>query len=252
MFGFSCRLIVCSWLIISAVATAQDGRPEVVLIRGGAGYWPGVSALSQELSDHGFSPRVIMGVTHSIHARSIADQYLAGQRSGPVTIIGYSSGADYACRMSRLLGERGVPVSTLVLIESTLGTAVPNNVDYCVNIYESRPATDWIPAFRGVPVQATNSQTNLLNLDSRANGDLQWMTEYNHFTVVSNSQSHVMLRNLLQLRQSQQSQPASSESLLPPPPAPESVVPQTALSTSYQTAPKGRLRTLFHPSQTAY
>jgi hypothetical protein len=255
MFRFSCPLIVCCWLIISSVGIAQDGRPEVVLIRGGAGYWPGVSALSQELSDHGFSPRVIMGLTHSIHARSIADQYFAGQRSGPITIIGYSSGADYACRMSRLLGERGVPVSTLVLIESTLGTTVPNNVDYCVNIYESRPATDWIPAFRGVPVQATNSQTNLLNLDSRANGDLQWMTQYNHFTVVSNSQSHVMLRNLLQIRESQQTQPvqpAPSESLLPPPPAPEAVAPQTELPTSYQPAPRSRLRTLFRPSRTAY
>lgn len=209
MFRLS-YLPVCifGWLIVSAIATAQEARPDVVLIRGGAGYWPGVSSLAQELADHGFSPRVIMGASHSIYARSIADHFHAGQRSGPVTIIGYSSGADYACRMSRLLGERNVPVSTLVLIESTLGTPVPENVDYCINLYESRPATDWIPAFRGVPVQAANPQTNLVNLDSRSNGELQWLTEYNHFTVVSNSQSHVMLRNLLLLRQSQQAQVA--------------------------------------------
>ncbi|HEY4260203.1 MAG TPA: hypothetical protein VGM98_08585 [Schlesneria sp.] len=261
MFRFSCPLLVFCWLIVGAIGSGQDGRPEVVLVRGGAGYWPGVSALSQELSDHGFSPRVIMGATHSIHARLIADQFHAGRRSGPVTIIGYSSGADYACRMSRLLGERNVPVSTLVLIESTLGTAVPNNVDYCINIYESRPNTDWIPAFRGVPVQAIGSQTNLLNLDSRSEGDLQWLTEYNHFTVVSNSQSHVMLRNLLVLRQSQQSQtapPAPGDGLVPssPPasPAPEqlSVMPQSALPAGYQATPKFRLRTLLLPSRTAY
>lgn len=247
-------LITFCIMVAGAIASAQDARPEVLLIRGGAGYWPGVYGLAQELSDHGFAPQVIMGVTHSIHARSIADQYHSGQRSGPITIIGYSSGADYACRMSRLLGERGVPVSTLVLIESTLGTPVPENVDFCVNLYESRPATDWIPAFRGVPVQANSPQTNLLNLDSRSNGDLQWLTEYNHFTVVSNAQSHVMLRNLLLQRQSLQTQPAPAAfgpELVPPSPGQQSAVPPTVQPVSLPTAPRSGLRTLLRPFRSA-
>lgn len=254
MFRFAIpRLFAFCVVIAGAIANAQDARPEVLLIRGGAGYWPGVTGLAQELSDHGFAPQIIMGMTHSLHARSVADQYHAGRRSGPITIVGYSSGADYACRMSRLLGERGVPVSTLVLIESTLGTPVPENVDYCVNIYESRPATDWIPAFRGIPVQANSPQTNLYNLDSRSNGELQWLTNYNHFTVVSNAESHVMLRNLLLQRQAlQTSQPSvgTDPELVPPPPVQASAMPEVLRPVSLPATPKSGIRTLLRPLRT--
>lgn len=201
--------------MLLSVATAQDERPEVILIRGGAGYWPRVTAFSQELSDHGFSSRSIIGAAYALHAPRIANEFHSGKRNGPVTIIGYSSGADYACRLCSSLESRGVPVATLVLIESTLGTDVPANVDMCVNLYESRPATDWIPAFRGIPVQAVGSRTQLINLDTGSNDELKWMTAYNHFTVASHSDTHVMLRNLLLLRQSQYLQQPQSMTVPP-------------------------------------
>ncbi|MBS0201555.1 MAG: hypothetical protein JSS49_01560 [Planctomycetes bacterium] len=213
------RLLVwgITWLVLLSAASAQDQPPEVILIRGGAGYWPRVTAFTQELSDHGFSSRSIFGAAYALHAPRIANEYHSGQRNGPVTIIGYSSGADYACRLCGSLESRGVPVATLVLIESTLGTDVPANVDLCVNLYESRPATDWIPAFRGIPVQAVGQDTQLINLDTRSNDDLKWMTAYNHFTVASHTDTHVMLRNLLLLRQSQYLQQSQTATVPIPP-----------------------------------
>ncbi len=205
-----------------SVATAQDHRPEVVLIRGGVGYWPGVTAFAKDLSDHGFTPKVILGELYAGYTPRIAAEYHSGMRNGPITIVGYSSGADYACRMSASLQARGVPVATLVLIESTLGTDVPGNVDLCVNMYESRPATDWIPAFRGVPVQAVSPRTELMNLDTNAENDLKWLTAYNHFTVASHTDTHAMLRNLLLLRQSQyQEQQSHAASVRQPLPRPQ-------------------------------
>ena len=196
---------------------SQDHPPEVLLIRGGAGYWPGVSRLANELSDHGFAPKIVMGAFSTVQAPRIAADYYSGGRCTPVTIVGYSSGADYACKLCQGLEARGVPVATLVLIESTLGTEVPGNVELCINMYESRPATDWIPAFRGIAVRAASPQTSLVNLDANKTPDLQWLKEYNHFTVASNSESRVMIRNLLLLRQNQFTEQQARSTGLPVP-----------------------------------
>jgi hypothetical protein len=196
-------LVFCALVALASVGTAQELRPEVILIRGGAGYWPGVSRLSRDLTEHGFAPRAIVGAAYALHVPRIAENYRSGNIGGPVTIVGYSSGADYACALCASLQKRGVPVATVVLMESTLGTPVPANVEFCVNIYESRPSTDWIPAFRGVPVEAVSPQTQLMNLDSNSESELNWLTDYNHFTVASHTDTHVMLRNLLLQRQKQ-------------------------------------------------
>lgn len=201
------------WMIAVSTCQAQTGRPEVLLLRGGAGYWPGVRAIANDLADHGFDSKITLGSLYALQAAEIAADYRAGRRGGPVTIVGYSSGADFACKLCGNLEARGIPVATLVLMESTLGTPVPANVEMCVNLYESRPATDWIPAFRGIPVEALGSNTELMNLDVKSTDQLQWLTSYNHFTIASNAEMRVLLRNLLVLRQSQfveqHSQPVS-------------------------------------------
>ncbi len=56
-------------------------------------------------------------------------------------IVGYSSGADYACLLAKRLNNHGIRVETMILVESTLGFAVPENVDYAVNYYESAGST---------------------------------------------------------------------------------------------------------------
>jgi len=211
-------LLICALVALSSAGTAQELRPEVILIRGGAGYWPGVSRLSRDLAEHGFAPRAIVGASYALHVPRIAENQRNGNTGGPVTIVGYSSGADYACALCSSLQKRGIPVATVVLMESTLGTPVPANVEFCVNIYESRPSTDWIPAFRGIPVEAVSPQTQLMNLDSNSESELNWLTDYNHFTVASHTDTHVMIRNLLLQRQKQFIQEhTAATSVLPAP-----------------------------------
>lgn len=213
------RILILATLIWSAAVSAgsaQTDRPEVVLLRGGAGYWPGVSALAHDLESQGFSTRVSFGYMYSHVADEITTDYQSGNCSGPLTIVGYSSGADLACKLCQTLQSRGIPVYTLVLLESTLGTPVPGNVELCINMYESRPHTDWLPVFRGIPVVGLNPETQVLNLDVRYNEDLQWLTQYNHFTIASGSEMRVTLRNLLVLRRSQYQQQLQPQQVNPP------------------------------------
>jgi hypothetical protein len=174
-------------------------RPEVFLLRGGAGYWPKVSQFEEVLRTRGFEPRTIYHWEHRGLADEIASAYRAGELAGPVTIVGYSSGADAACWMSERLNKAGVPVTNLILIESTFGIDVPTNVSFCYNIYQSRWA-DAVPAFRGIAVNAQNPNTQLFNVDVRYHPELAVFAERGHFTMASASPMHNYLSDLLAQR----------------------------------------------------
>jgi pimeloyl-ACP methyl ester carboxylesterase len=114
------------------------GRQDVILIRGGAGYWPGARAMSDHFSELGYKPSLIYGWEFARVADEIAVATSEGRMAGGIVIVGYSSGADIACALASRLGKEGIRVQTMVLIESTFGLSVPANVDYCVNYYASR------------------------------------------------------------------------------------------------------------------
>ncbi|HEY3965316.1 MAG TPA: hypothetical protein VGM05_12245 [Planctomycetaceae bacterium] len=185
-------------------------RPEVFLLRGGAGYWPRVASFEETLRSSGLEPKTIYHWQHRGLADEIASAYQAGELAGPITIIGYSSGADAACWMSERLNKAGVPVTTLILIESTFGISVPSNVSYCFNIYESRGWTDKIPAFRGIPVEAKNPNTQLFNTNVTYHPELAGLQERNHFTMAVTRQMHTMLTNII-IERNQQLQAAVPE-----------------------------------------
>lgn len=178
-------------------------RPEVFLLRGGAGYWPKVAEFEAALEARGFAPKTIYHWQHRGLADEITSAYKAGELAGPVTIVGYSSGADAACWMSERLNKSGVPVTNLILIESTFGIAVPTNVSYCVNIYQSRGWTDKIPAFRGIPVAKYNPNTELHNINVKYHPDLAVLAERNHFTMGVASEMHTYLGDILVQRNPQ-------------------------------------------------
>jgi hypothetical protein len=183
-------------------------RPEVFLLRGGAGYWPRVGNFEETLRSRGFEPKTIYHWQFRGLADEIATAYHAGELAGPVTIVGYSSGADAGCWMCERLNKANVPVTTLVLIESTFGISVPSNVNYCFNIYESRGWTDKIPAFRGIPVETRGQYTHLDNVDVKYHSELGGLSDLNHFTMGVNSRMHTMLADLLVQRNQQLQQPA--------------------------------------------
>lgn len=158
------------------------GKQDVIVIRGGAGYWPGAQAMADQFTNMGYASTVIFGVESVAVADEIADAINHGRMNRGIVIVGYSSGADYACIMARRLEAHGIRVPTMVLVESTLGTVVPANVDYCVNFYENR-RWDRIPMFRGVPLQVASSQTVLYNINVKSTPQYVYLSTQNHFTI---------------------------------------------------------------------
>lgn len=213
--GFWLALVVRSAFLAAAVtvlamperANARDGighgsccgRQDVILIRGGAGYWPGIGELAARLERSGFAPTIVQCWEHRAVADEIAAAVRQGRMPGGVVIVGYSSGADAACHMARRLKSHGVRVDTLVLIESTLGTEVPSNVRYCINYYESR-ALDVIPVFRGVPVARAGRGTQIVNVNVGRHPGLESLAALNHFTVPNSPQLHSMVVSIAQSR----------------------------------------------------
>jgi hypothetical protein len=202
-------------------------RPEVFLLRGGAGYFPRASHFEDALRARGFQPRTIPHWGHRRVADDIASAYFAGELAGPVTIIGYSSGADAACWMCSRLNKAGVPVTNLVLIESTIGVAVPANVSFCYNIYESRWA-DAVPAFRGIAVAAKDPHTELLNVDVNRHPELAPLAERNHFTIASSRAMHSHISELLAQRTFRPSPALENESSVSGPGTPPVLEPGLA------------------------
>ena len=160
---------------------------KVIVFRGLAGYWPGAVHLKRRLRRLGFdSTTVVM----SWEECAIADALIANAECGvpqePIVIVGYSLGASKAIELCRKLDEAGVPVASLVLIECSFYEAIPPNVARCLNIYESRPLTDWIPVCRGVPLRRESCGTDLENLEVCDDDELAWAhLTHNHFTIAT-------------------------------------------------------------------
>ena len=181
-------LILCLGGVTEAFAQRQVGhsqccgRQDVILIRGGAGYWPGAQAMADYLASLGYKPTIIQHWEAGAVADEITLASREGRMAGGVVIVGYSTGADTACVLARRLGENGIRVQTMVLIESTFGFSVPANVDYCVNYYASR-RFDLIPVFRGVAIDVESNATTLYNIDVKQHPEYAYLAERNHFTM---------------------------------------------------------------------
>ena len=176
------------------------GRQDVILIRGGAGYWPGAQDMADHFQQLGYMPTVIFGIEYAIVADEIAEAVAEGRMAGGVVIVGYSSGADYACLMAGRLQKYGIRVQTLVLVESTLGVSVPANVDYCANFYGSR-RFDAVPVFRGVPVEVAGSQTILYNINVKQHSQYAEMAARSHFTIANTEQIRQTASTIVAQRQ---------------------------------------------------
>lgn len=175
------------------------GKQDVILIRGGAGYWPGAGALASHLNSLGYAATVTDHWQYGETAEKIIAAVHEGRMSNGVVIVGYSTGADAACWMAEKLNERGVRVHTMVLIESTWGTQVPSNVDYCVNYYEPRKFSK-IPVFRGVPVMTSSPQSTLYNINIAHDPYLSSLQHLNHFQLPNHPNMHGTIGGVLASR----------------------------------------------------
>jgi pimeloyl-ACP methyl ester carboxylesterase len=160
-------------------------RPNVVVLRGPAGYFPGLMAFEDKLLDEGVCTTVAYPDAYpKIAERLIAGRNL-GRLQGPVVIVGYSSGAGAAMLLSRRLGERGIDVDKLVLLEAADSMRVPGNVHQCFNVYKSQPWSEVKPIFRGDPLAVESPATMLVNYDLREYNDGRFDWD-GHLTLTAN------------------------------------------------------------------
>lgn len=159
--------------------------PNVFVLQGTGGYWPCIERFEKSLSDEGICTTVARPEQYPALADDIAQARECGRMRGPIVIVGYSLGAVAAIQLCRHLEDYGIAVDKLVLLESSYDAPLPANVSRCFNIYQSRPKTDWLPAFRGVPVSAESPATQVVNYDLREEeGEL--CCRGNHFTICTN------------------------------------------------------------------
>jgi hypothetical protein len=156
-------------------------QPNVVIFRAMAGYFPCISELEDRMLEEGVCPTVALPGAHCQIAERIIGARNNGRLNGPLVIVGYSAGADKALVVARRLGECGITVDKLVLLEASAHGCVPGNVTECVNIYKSQP---W-PLFRGCSVVAESPATRLVNYNVRDYNDGRYDWD-NHFTLTFN------------------------------------------------------------------
>ncbi len=158
----------------------------------------GLLDVTNELNEEGHHARTISGSQW----RDIGDRIIKADRAGelrrPLVLGGHSLGADKALKLAAKLQDAGITVDYIVLLDATNPPMVPGNVKQCHNIFLSHPKTDWIPAFRGIPVETENPETELINFDVRSAeaGPLSDI-DFNHFDIESDPDIQALMVDLI-------------------------------------------------------
>ena len=164
---------------------ADQPLGEVYLIRGLFNIFSlGMDDIGKSLKEKGVKASVYSGLSWPNLAQQILDKHKQGELERPLVISGHSYGADDSIRLARALEQHGVAVDALVLLDPTIPPKIPANVRHCVNIYRSKPSTDWMPWLRGVPVETEGQNTRIVNRDIRITStDPNLLDEVNHFNI---------------------------------------------------------------------
>ncbi len=132
----------------------------------------------------------------------IGDQIIAMDRAGklrrPLVLGGHSLGADKSLYLAEKLERAGIEVDYICLLDATNPPKVPGNVKRCHNIYLSHSLTDWFPAFRGIPVEAADKRTELVNYDVRyAQAGELTNIDFDHFDIETNPAIQALMTDLI-------------------------------------------------------
>ena len=161
----------------------------------------GLVDVTDELNDEGYHALTLSGYSW----RDIGDRIIRAENAGelrrPLVLGGHSLGADKALYLAEKLKDAGITVDYVVLLDATNPPKVPSNVKRCHNIYLSHPATDWIPAFRGISVKAQSAETEVINFDVRSaqSGALSEI-DFNHFNIESDPDVQALMVDLIRAR----------------------------------------------------
>lgn len=186
--AFACTGCVFPWTMHHL---ARPSQGKVILVRGLMGYWPGAVHLKRQLRHCGFdATNVVIGWEVGSVACALEENARCGVPQEPIVIVGYSLGANDAIKLCRMLDDAGIPVASLVLIECPYHDTIPPNVARCLNIYESRPKTDWIPMFRGLPLRPECCETDFENFDVGCSELACAPWTHSHFTICGSHEIH--------------------------------------------------------------
>lgn len=178
--------------VAPSATASRDGQ--VFLVRGLFDVFStGMNDLADELREEGVDAHTISGPQWPDLSRKIKDAQRDGRLQGPLVILGHSYGADDAVRLARSLEPAGIEVTMLGLIDATTPPTVPANVARCFNVFKSQPATDWIPALRGIAVDAASAETELVNYNIRDAEDWQRFSGVNHFNIEESVAVHELM-----------------------------------------------------------
>ena len=194
--AFQCAGCVFPWTAHKLDRPNPEAR--VILVRGLAGYWPGALPLSNQLKRCGIDNLVVFGCETREVGCALAQEGGCPGDDSPIVIVGYSLGANDAIKICRGLDDSGIQVASLILIDCPYHDTIPPNVERCLNIYRSRPYTDWIPMFRGLPVDAECGETDLENLNVRWDELECAPWTHNHFTICASGAIHDVVADEIQ------------------------------------------------------
>jgi len=162
---------------------------QVYAMRGFIGVWSlGIDKLVQDLQTQHVIRAAVLPDAIGISVGSlIKDDWRSGKLKAPLILVGHSWGADDQVRTAQYLNDHGIPVTLLLLIDPVTPPEVPPNVERCICIYKSHPATDFMPVWRGVAAVAEDpKRTWLTDINLRTANVGFDTTPINHVNIVTN------------------------------------------------------------------
>ena len=181
-------------------AAASFSRPgtaphvKVLLFRGLDDVFSlGLDTLQQGMSNIGLDASVYSGNAWSTVGAQVASARALDPNPPDLVIIGHSYGADDGIRLATYLRSRNVPVRLLILLDATSPPPIPDNVIYCLHLYNL-----WLPGylapgiFSGNPVEpaAGNARTIIKNEVVTPNPSNAAVGCVNHFNIDASTHVH--------------------------------------------------------------
>jgi thioesterase domain-containing protein len=143
-------------------SSAHASSAQVYLLRGIFNVSVGLDALADKLRQNGIAATVYGHDEEGTVAADALQQYQAGS-ARPIILVGHSLGAGAAVSVARRLGNSGIPVALVVLLDPVSSAAVPSNVGRAINFYVSGGL--------GAPVQAeAGFRGSVANMDFKNAG----------------------------------------------------------------------------------
>lgn len=181
---------------LTLVQTHSD-KPHVgnvYLLRGFIGIWStGIDAMGKEINDAGIRANVYRNEQWKELRDVLLEKYKDQKVYEPLVIMGHSWGADHAIDIARALDEANITVDLIITLDPVTPEAVPKNVKWCYNIYQTNGIWQSVPIFRGVPLeqQADAAGKGLLqNLNIRVDRTDLLEPDTDHYNIEKNVKVH--------------------------------------------------------------